>query len=173
MLLPLLPLVQSRPPSCPVPPPTCTYVCGCVCISFSLVSGHYNHCLFWNTLCNHEGSGTPSPKVLTFPPPFAMLSRSVHQSTCNAERCSVQLLRMNTSSDGKGLSRSLRLFFCRCCSESTWAIFCLHNISRGTNASVIISSFLPLTGSRLSDPFRVLNDMALRPTSMLVMVNRC
>ncbi|CAN0285234.1 unnamed protein product [Pylaiella littoralis] len=25
--------------------------------------GHYNHCLFWNTLCNHEGSGTPSPKL--------------------------------------------------------------------------------------------------------------
>ncbi|CAM9905069.1 unnamed protein product, partial [Ectocarpus sp. 12 AP-2014] len=25
--------------------------------------GHYNHCLFWNTLCNHESSGAPSAKL--------------------------------------------------------------------------------------------------------------
>lgn len=28
-----------------------------------ITEGHYNHCLFWNTLCNHESSGSPSPKV--------------------------------------------------------------------------------------------------------------
>eukprot|EP00904_Undaria_pinnatifida_P002049 jgi/Undpi1/11845/HiC_scaffold_4.g01544.m1 len=25
--------------------------------------GHYNHCLFWNTLCNHASSGSPSGKL--------------------------------------------------------------------------------------------------------------
>lgn len=28
-----------------------------------LCTGHYNHCLFWNTLCNHASSGAPSGKV--------------------------------------------------------------------------------------------------------------
>lgn len=47
---------NTPPPS----PPTCMFA---LCV-FSFCSGHYNHCLFWNTLCNHESSGSPSPKVL-------------------------------------------------------------------------------------------------------------
>lgn len=35
----------------------------CVLSRLSLSPGHYNHCLFWNTLCNPASSGAPSGKV--------------------------------------------------------------------------------------------------------------
>ena len=35
----------------------------CVFSRVSLWPGHYNHCLFWNTLCNPASSGAPSGKV--------------------------------------------------------------------------------------------------------------